>query len=304
MFDDFKVANYPNVLVSPEMYARHLAFMYDGDVINGFTVGPGTGLQVVLQPGNALIRYGSYSSESARIASLVGATFTQAVATADASNPRIDRLVLYVDNSVNLPAAPGVANLDGPGVVKVALVKGTPAATPAVPNATAIQAAVGAGNPYIPIADIRVNAGVTVIAANVITDRRSIAKLSLANVPLIPASNIDLTTFKNDSNFDSGWKTLPLSNGYSAQNGTTVSYRKIAGVVYLRGQVGKSALDTSVLGTLPADFRPTQVYAYTGASVGANTGKIAVNNVGQINISGIPGGGATYITLDSVNFPV
>lgn len=173
MYDDFKVANYPKSVVSPELYARHLSRLFTGDVIDGFTVSPGTGLQVVLAPGNALIRYGSSAVASAREVSLVN-NFNLAVGTPDASNPRIDLVVVYVDNSVSLPSGtPSAANLDGKGVAKAKIVPGTPAATPAAPNATAIQASVGAGNPYTVVAQVRVNAGVLVIASDKITDARS-----------------------------------------------------------------------------------------------------------------------------------
>lgn len=173
MYDDFKTANYPQAVVSPELYARHLARLVGGNVFDGFTVVPGTGLQVVLKPGNALIRYGSAAVASARLVSLV-ADFNLAIATADVSNPRLDLVVLYVDNGVGLPTGtPTSANLDGKGVTKAKIVTGTPASSPVAPNSTAIQASVGAGNPYLVVAQVRVNAGVSVIAGDKVTDLRA-----------------------------------------------------------------------------------------------------------------------------------
>lgn len=143
MFDDFKVANYSKALVSPELYARHLSRLFSGDVVDGLTVVPGTGLQVVLQPGNTFIRYGSSAVASARLVSLVN-TFTLNIATPDVSNPRHDLVVVYVDTSVSLPGGtPTTANLDGKGVAKAVVVTGTPSSSPNDPNATAIQAAIG-----------------------------------------------------------------------------------------------------------------------------------------------------------------
>ncbi|WP_153006414.1 hypothetical protein [Leucobacter sp. G161] len=177
MFDDFKVVNYPKSLPSPEAYARHMSRMFTGDIIDGFTVTPGTGLQVVLAPGNAMIRYGSAAVASARMVSLVN-NFSLAIDVADVSNPRIDLVVIYVDNAVDLPGGtPTAANLDGKGVAKAKVVKGTAAAVPAKPNATAIQASVGAGNPYSVVAEVRVDAGVSVIAANKISDSRKLTVL-------------------------------------------------------------------------------------------------------------------------------
>lgn len=175
MYDDFKVTNYPKSVVSPELYARHLSRLFTGDVIDGLTASPGTGLQVVLTPGNALIRYGSSAVASAREVSLVN-NFNLAIGTPDASNPRIDLVVVYVDNSVSLPSGtPSAGNLDGKGVAKAKIVPGTPAATPAAPNATAIQASVGAGNPYTVVAQVRVDPGVSVIGSNKLTDVRTMA---------------------------------------------------------------------------------------------------------------------------------
>lgn len=195
MFDDFKVANYQQALVSPELFARPLARIFSGDVMDGLTVTPGTGLQAVLAPGNTLIRYGSAGVASARIVSLVS-NFNLTIPTADASNPRLDLVVIYVDNSVSLPpvapgAVPSADNLDGKGVAKAIIVKGTAAATPAAPNPTAIQAAVGAGNPYTVVASVRVNAGVSTIAANLITDLRNFVKVGSKNIDSATLTTVD-----------------------------------------------------------------------------------------------------------------
>lgn len=191
MFDDFKVANYSKALVSPELYARHLSRLFSGDVVDGLTVEPGTGLQVVLQPGNTFIRYGSSAVASARLVSLVN-TFTLTLATPDVSNPRHDLVVVYVDTSVSLPGGtPTSANLDGKGVAKAVIVKGTAASSPSDPNATAIQAAIGSSAySYTIVARVRVNAGVSVIASNLITDLRTGAKVGDKNIDfatLLPA---------------------------------------------------------------------------------------------------------------------
>lgn len=190
MYDDFKVANYSKALLSPELYARHLSRLFTGDVIDGLTVTPGTGLQVVLAPGNALIRYGSANVASAREVSLV-ANFNLTIGTADVSNPRIDLVVVYVDNGVTLPSGtPTAANLDGKGVAKAKIVQGTAAASPSAPNSTAIQSSVGSGNPYTVVAEVRVDAGVSVIAANKITDVRSLVTQTFKT----KAGGIDFST--------------------------------------------------------------------------------------------------------------
>lgn len=213
MFDDFKVANYSKALVSPELYARHLSKLVVGDIIDGFTVTPGTGLQVVLAPGNALIRYGSSAVASARLVSLI-ANFNLAIGTADVSNPRIDLVVVFINNSVTLPGGvPTSANLDGKGVAQAKIVPGTPNASPSAPNGTAIQASVGPGNPYTVVAQVRVDAGVNLIASNKITDVRSrVNSVPRFSVHRVAATNsaagagakipFDTKVFDEGGNFD------------------------------------------------------------------------------------------------------
>ncbi|NHW45979.1 hypothetical protein HAV21_03580 [Paenarthrobacter sp. MSM-2-10-13] len=182
MYDNFKLLNYSNSLVSPELYARHLSRLFTGNVVDGLLVVPKTGLTVTLQSGNGFIPYGSGATASAREFSLV-ADFDITLDTADASNPRIDLIVIYVDMAVSLPGgAPTIANLDGPGVVKATFVKGTPNASPIDPTVGAIQTTIGASNPYIIVDSVRVDATVTTIAANKISDRRVMAKLPAANI--------------------------------------------------------------------------------------------------------------------------
>lgn len=176
MYDNFKLYNYSKSLVSPEGYGRHEANFLSGDIINGFETVIGTGLQVTTKPGNAVIRNGSGGTASAHLVSLT-ADFTVTLATADASNPRIDAIVLYVDTSVSLPSGtPTAANLDGLGVAKLIKVNGTPAASPTAPSTAAIQSAIGSASyPYTVLANWRVNAGVSALAQTNCTDTRVFA---------------------------------------------------------------------------------------------------------------------------------
>lgn len=88
---------------------------------------------------------------------------------ADAANPRITSIIVYVDKGA--PTSPVPPN--NPGIVKFAAINGTPAAIPVAPSNTTIQTAIGASNPYIVLADIRVNAGAATISNSNITDVRS-----------------------------------------------------------------------------------------------------------------------------------
>ncbi|MDR6794745.1 hypothetical protein J2X12_004323 [Pseudarthrobacter oxydans] len=176
MYDNFKLYNYSKALVSPDGYGRHESNFLSGDIINGFETVIGTGLQVTTKPGNAVLRYGSGGTASAYLVSLT-ADFTTTLSTADASNPRIDAIVLYVDTSVSLPSGtPTAANLDGLGVAKLIKVNGTPAASPSAPNTAAIQTAIGSTSyPYTILANWRVNAGVSALSQTNCTDTRVFA---------------------------------------------------------------------------------------------------------------------------------
>ncbi|MEW1950665.1 hypothetical protein AB0280_15550 [Pseudarthrobacter sp902506025] len=176
MFNNFKTYNYSLSNVTPDGLGRHEGAFLNGDIINGFDTVIGTGLQVIINPGNALIRIGTGGTTSARLVSLTAA-FTGTLATADASNPRIDAIVMYVDTSVNLPGGtPTSANSDGPGVTKVAYVSGTPNASPVAPSTAAIQTAIGSASyPYTILANWRVDAGAATLSQSKCTDTRVFA---------------------------------------------------------------------------------------------------------------------------------
>lgn len=88
-----------------------------------------------------------------------------AITANSSGNPRIDAIVAYVDLSAS-------AGTDGTNVLKFASVAGTPASSPTAPDATAIATAIGAGNPYIVLANVAVANGATQIETANITDLR------------------------------------------------------------------------------------------------------------------------------------
>ncbi len=81
-------------------------------------------------------------------------------------NPRIDMIVAYVNKS----ATP---NADASNVLTFVAVAGTPASSPVAPSDSAIQSAIGAGNPFIKLAQIAVASGASNITDANITDKRS-----------------------------------------------------------------------------------------------------------------------------------
>lgn len=124
-----------------------------------------TGLSVLVAPGDFKIDTTSGYSYTGWNNISTAVTIT----TADPSNPRITTIVAYVDKGASTSASPP----NNPGIIKFMAVNGTPQAVPVAPIDATIQTAVGAGNPYIAIADVRVNAGATAILNTHITDRRA-----------------------------------------------------------------------------------------------------------------------------------
>lgn len=172
---------------SADEYGHLLALnrlMPTGDVIEGMAVVAATSLNmtVIVSAGTARISTGTYPSSYGYFVGIDTTAGSPAgevatIGTASGSNPRIDTVVEYVDLSVT--ASSGTANNPN-NMLKVAVVAGTPAGSPTAPSNSAIQTAIGASNPFIILADVRVNTSVTSISNSNITDRRSLSAVSRA----------------------------------------------------------------------------------------------------------------------------
>lgn len=97
---------------------------------------------------------------------------TVAITANSSGNPRVDAIVAYVDLSAS-------AGTDATGVLKIVAIAGTPASSPVAPDDTAVQASVGAGNPFTRIANVAVANGASTIANANITDTRVSALLKV-----------------------------------------------------------------------------------------------------------------------------
>ena len=123
------------------------------------------GMKVTVAKGNALIRVDSELSRRVALTSPVDIT----IATADTTLPRKDLIVIYVDSSV----APNTNNQDNVnGILKLVAVKGTPNVSPQAPDDNAVLQAIGAGNPFIKLAQVTVPAGATNLSNDLILDVR------------------------------------------------------------------------------------------------------------------------------------
>lgn len=113
----------------------------------------GTGLNVKVANGAAVVRGILYDQR-------VSNPKTLAIAAADPTNPRIDTVVVRV-----IPAG---VNPNTEGTSLLAVKTGAPAASPVAPTLTQNDSTVW----EIALADVRVDAGVTAIAADKVTNRR------------------------------------------------------------------------------------------------------------------------------------
>lgn len=152
-------------------------------------VSAGGGMSVRIAAGDGII---STPSSGKRIQS--DAIETVTISAANATYPRIDSVVVYIDSAVQ-PTTAVIDNVNG--ILKFAAVAGTPAANPAAPAESMIQAAIGAGNKYMVLADVKVPNGATSMNTATFTDRRKVATMIDSNnlaKKAVKADNIDFTT--------------------------------------------------------------------------------------------------------------
>lgn len=200
-----------------------------GEVIEGLQVAAnGTpNMSVNIPYGVAAIPVGSGATGYRYFVGL-DATENVAIPTANGSNPRNDLIVLWVDKSVT--PNQGVTNNNN-NMLKISVVSGNPATTPADPNTAAIQAAIGAANPYIILARVVTGAGVTQINNGNITDLRSltgITRLLTDQILTAHIQNLAVTTAKLA---DSAVTTAKLNN-----SAVTAAKLGIASAIQVRNQ--------------------------------------------------------------------
>lgn len=166
-----------------------------GEVLTGLAVsqrGAGANMSVDIAIGDAII---PRSDNTYGHPAWNDAVYNLAINTADASNPRRDIVVMYID--YNQAPSTAVSNNTN-GVVKIAVVAGTPAGSPSDPSGATIQSAVGSGNPYIRLARVRVAAGTTTISNSVIDDLRVMATgLDNGGWISVPAADIAAWAFSS-----------------------------------------------------------------------------------------------------------
>lgn len=156
---------------------------------NSLKVSAASGMTVHVAPGDGII---GTPNSGKRIQS--DAVETVTVSAANATFNRIDSVVVYIDSAV----APTTAVIDNVNnILKFAVVAGTASGNPVAPNEATVQAAIGAGNSYMVLADIIVPSGVTSVNTATFIDRRHVATLiNSSNLAkkAVKVDNIDFAT--------------------------------------------------------------------------------------------------------------
>lgn len=181
-------------------------------------VSAGSGMSVRIAAGDGII---STPSSGKRVQS--DAIETVTISAANATYPRIDSVVVYIDSAVQ-PTTAVIDNVNG--ILKFAAVAGTPAANPAAPAESMIQAAIGAGNRYMVLADVKVPNGATSMNTATFTDRRKVATMIDSNnlaKKAVKAENIDFTTMPGNK-----YSTEEQDTGKKWINGKTIFQKTFA----------------------------------------------------------------------------
>lgn len=236
--------------------------MYGSSVANStsFEVTAGTGMNVSIATGDGLISTGTGFAR--RIAT--DAVNTVAISAASTANPRIDSIVAYIDNSI-APVQNVLNNTNG--ILKFAAVAGSPATSPSAPSTGAVQTAVGAGNPYMVLCNVRVPANATSLTAATFTDMRNIAN-EVSTGDVVDGA---ITTAKID------WSTIVGTISDTAFGDGYIDFGTVR-VMWMNRQ--KTGLNTSAGGY-------TQWTANLPASFGSANFAVVCSQIGDTgNVSG------------------
>lgn len=175
--------------------------------------GAGANKSVDIAAGDVFLSYNGYGFHAWNTATLNDSSTV--IADNTSGNPRKDAVVAYIDLTVI-----DATNSNNPGALKFKVVQGTPAGSPSAPDDTAVQSSVGAGNPFLRLANVDVANGFTSIVNSNITDTRT--KSALTPDPLairilqfVQSNNLGQVTATNQ-NVDTYWgqqAITPKSSG-------------------------------------------------------------------------------------------
>jgi len=231
-----RVFNYGGGMHSPAALTQFIRDALDGEVANGMEVVAGSGMNVTVKSGTA-----SVGKDPSYDINITG-TESVSVGAASPSNPMNALIVAYVDRDV----AGSTAVTDNTNdVFKLKAVSGAAAATPSDPTTSAIQAAIGAANPFIILARVRKQAGATSVTAGDIVDLRKMITLRSGRINdsniiadgTIQSKNIDAATIiahkeYNDITEISGVLTVQTGWTQFVGNNTINNKRFVTPIVF------------------------------------------------------------------------
>lgn len=211
-------------------FETRIASSNNGSIVaspSDLKVSAGSGMNVAVSTGAGIIGNGALSG----VRFAIDAPVTVAVNAASTANPRMDSVVAYIDKSVS--ASTSVVDNTDLGIVKFKSVAGTPASAPTAPSTATIQSSIGAGNPYMVLANITVPKSSSAASSFTITDMRvtptsaiitdnSITTEKLAN-KAVTSDKVNFTTFK--------FPIPDYSNGTSISDSTNTWTAPKCGVV-------------------------------------------------------------------------
>ena len=150
-------------------FETRIASSNNGSIVaspSDLKVSAGSGMNVTIATGAGIIGNGTLSG----VRFAIDAPVTVAVNAASTANPRMDSVVAYIDKSVS--ASTSVVDNTDLGIVKFKSVAGTPASAPTAPSTATIQSSIGAGNPYMVLANVTVPKSSSAASSFTITDMR------------------------------------------------------------------------------------------------------------------------------------
>lgn len=258
------LSNRDGGLTNEEGHYRFQTKVWNGNILEGFQVTPSSpvGLSITVTPGDAKVDYTNYAYTVWNTANEV-----VSLSTADPSNPRIDRVVLYIDRG----ETPQQVTPNNPGIPKIMVVAGTPAGSPVRPSDSTVNSAVGSGNPWTNLADVLVPAGVTTISGG-ITDTRTfigVTEVAINNSPALVWNTWSPTI------------TVPAGVTYTGVTINQARYMRVGKIVYYKIRV------TGTLGGTPSNS-----FMFT----------LPINTVSTENVT--PGSGfiTTAVTIAAYSF--
>ena len=221
-------------------FETRIASSNNGSIVaspSDLKVSAGSGMNVTVSTGAGIIGNGTLSG----VRFAIDAPVTVAVNAASTANPRMDSVVAYIDKSVS--ASTSVVDNTDLGIIKFKSVAGTPASAPTAPSTATIQSSIGAGNPYMVLANVTVPKSSTAASSFTITDTRvtpTSAIITDNSITTPKLANKAVTSDKVD------WTTLPYYFTSSTTNKTlTTSYQNIlslkiseGGVYYISAYAG------------------------------------------------------------------